>query len=164
MLIVYIQRIPKTFCAFRIIEHAFLQGGLYLSWKEIDHTADAGIEVMSDSLEELFSEAAEAFYFIMFDSSTFAGNVQKDHTVVLEGMDLADLAVQWLNELIYIWDTERSIFTPSMIKVDTDDLRLTVKGSLLKNDHSAGKVKAATYGGLVLKTQPFFFLRVFLDI
>jgi len=135
-----------------------------LSWKEIEHTADTGIEVIADRIEDIFLESAQAFYALMSNSSYSLNARKKDHAISLVGMDLGDLAVQWLNELVYLWETENSIFVPNQMEVDFQKASLNTFGFLVEVPDSGGRIKAATYGGLVMETDPVFFLRVFLDV
>lgn len=135
-----------------------------MTWKEIEHTADTGIEVISDRLEDIFLESAQALYSLMSHSSYSLNTRKKDHVVSLVGMDLGDLAVQWLNELVYLWEAENSIFVPNKMEVDFKKAGLNSFGSLVEAPDSGVRVKAATYGGLVMETDPVFFLRVFLDV
>ena len=68
----------------------------------IDHTADFGVRVFGADLPGLFENAAHA----MFDLITGGGNVEGDDelTVHVEGDDWPDLMVNWLRELLFLWN------------------------------------------------------------
>jgi len=68
----------------------------------IDHTADVGIRVEAGMMESLFSSAAEA----LFDQITDREKLVGDQKVPLSatGSDLPDLMVNWLREVLYLWN------------------------------------------------------------
>jgi len=69
-----------------------------------DHTADIAIEIFGKNPEELFSNAAEAF------TEAFIGKhrLSEDfiRTVQIESQNIEDLMYDWLDELLFIFDTE----------------------------------------------------------
>ncbi len=71
----------------------------------IDHTADFGIELEAGSARELFETAATA----LFDLLVHGPEAQAPHTVTINvrGQDWADLMVNWLRELLYLWSAEQ---------------------------------------------------------
>jgi SHS2 domain-containing protein len=87
------------------------------SYRLIDHTADFGIEVFGTDLADLFVQAGLA----LFDLITNLKDVQAQETVQLavQGEDLADLMVNWLRELLYLWNgNERLVKTIRIRSVD----------------------------------------------
>lgn len=73
-----------------------------MKYKLIDHTADLGIRVFAESAAALFENAALALFDQMTDTSVLTG----DHHVRIQvrGSDRADLMVNWLRELLYLWN------------------------------------------------------------
>lgn len=72
-----------------------------MSFETIDHTADLAVRVWSPNLPGLFAEAARAMTSLMADPAS----VESRETVPIsaEGADAADLLVNWLREILYLW-------------------------------------------------------------
>lgn len=133
-----------------------------MSFREIPHTADIGIEVEAESLDELFKEAVLALYSVMFSDKPSGDG--EDCALSLEGTDGLDLAIVWLNELIYIYDAKGKIFLPSVVSVDEGTWRLESRGKLIPPPKRKRDVKAATFGGAHFTRLPRPCFRVFLDV
>lgn len=133
-----------------------------MSFREIPHTADLGIEVEAESLDELFKEAALALYSVMFSDEPSGDG--EDCALSLEGTDELDLAIVWLNELIYIYDAKGEVFLPSVVSVDEGTWRLESRGKLIPPPKRKRDVKAATFGGARFTYLPRPYFRVFLDV
>ena len=77
-----------------------------------DHTADVGLEVRAESLEDLLATAARATFDQMLEDWPDRVDAQQEVRAVsqpgLEG-DLGELLVVWLQELLYRFDTERLV-------------------------------------------------------
>ncbi|MBW1731154.1 MAG: archease [Deltaproteobacteria bacterium] len=74
----------------------------------LDHTADLGMAVRANSLEELFESAAIALTNLFVKQKGRAS--PKEVTIALTGQDLADTMVRWLGEILYLFEGERLIF------------------------------------------------------
>ena len=75
-----------------------------------EHTADLGLRIRSPQLDTLFAEAGEAlFAAIVEDLATVAAKEKIDVRVV--GDDRVYLLFDWLNELLYRWDSEHWLFS-----------------------------------------------------
>ncbi|MDD2205935.1 MAG: archease [Aminobacterium sp.] len=135
-------------------------------WKEIEHTADVGFEVDALSLDELFKEAAFALYGVCYGNTLSDENIHDGsrYTILLDGIDLEELVVSWLNELIYIYEKHRMLFIPLTLVVRKNTWHLEADGVLVKSHSVRMSAKAATYGGLVIYEEPKPFLRIFLDV
>jgi SHS2 domain-containing protein len=133
-----------------------------VSFREIPHTADIGIEVEAESLDELFKEAVLALYSVMFSDKPSGDG--EDCALSLEGTDGLDLAIVWLNELIYIYDAKGKTFLPSVVSVDEGTWRLESQGKLIPPPKRKRDVKAATFGGAHFTCLPRPYFRVFLDV
>jgi len=77
-----------------------------------DHTADVGLQVRADSLEDLLATAARATFDQMLEDWPDRVDAQEEVRAVpqrgLEG-DLGELLVVWLQELLYRFETERLV-------------------------------------------------------
>jgi SHS2 domain-containing protein len=71
------------------------------TYRVIDHTADVGIAVFGADARALFTHAAMAMFDLILD---VAGEKPALSGVVrTSGDDWADLMVNWLRELLYVW-------------------------------------------------------------
>ncbi|MCB2193341.1 MAG: archease [Deltaproteobacteria bacterium] len=70
----------------------------------LEHTADLGLWVRAESLEELFAEAPAALAELMV-SGPRDGRLEW-LPVSFQGVDYPELLVQLLSEVVYLWDAE----------------------------------------------------------
>ncbi|MFO7772576.1 MAG: archease [Dehalococcoidia bacterium] len=117
----------------------------------IDHTADAGIIAYGADVEELFSNAALGLFSLITEPESVEEKLRRDLTVSSEDRD--SLLVEWLNELIYLFDVEHILFNRCNIESLThNQLKAVCSGENfdpMKHKIKAG-VKAATYHMLKL--------------
>lgn len=117
----------------------------------IDHVADVDIVAYGTDVEELFSNAALALFSLITEPESIEEKLHLDLEVSSEGRDR--LLVEWLNELIYLFDAERILFNRFDIKRLThNELKATCYGEgfdPMKHKIRIG-VKAATYHMLKL--------------
>jgi SHS2 domain-containing protein len=74
-------------------------------YQSLSHTGDLGMWVYGHDLPELFAHAAWAMFDLMGDASTI--RLRQRFQIHIVGTDLEDVLVQWLNELLYRYDTQR---------------------------------------------------------
>ncbi len=132
----------------------------------IDHTADVGIVAYGANLEELFSNAALALFSLIIEPGSIEEKLQRNLKVSSEDRD--SLLVNWLNELIYVFDAEHILFCRFDIDSLSENLlRATCYGESFdptKHKIKIG-VKAATYHMLTLeKKTGGYKARVIFDI
>jgi SHS2 domain-containing protein len=119
---------------------------------ELDHTADVGIRVIGNSLEELF----EAASFALFDLQVDLSNV-KDETefeINATGTDLENTIVRWLQRLIALMDIEDIIFSRfELLEVTELSARGKAWGEPLdiSRHRVKGAIKAVTYHELEIE-------------
>jgi SHS2 domain-containing protein len=106
------------------------------------HTAEIELAIEADSQETVFVEAAAAFGELVGGT----GGERAEHGVTIEAADLDSLLVQWLEELIFLADTDS--FVPETAR----DVRIrgtAVSATLVgRRAPLEPLVKAATYHGL----------------
>ena len=77
-----------------------------------DHTADVGLEVRGTSFEDLLATAARATFDQVLEDRPAAVDCRREVCVRppagLEG-DRHELLVDWLQELLYLFETERLV-------------------------------------------------------
>lgn len=112
----------------------------------LNHTADVGIIAYGADMKQAFANAAKGLFSLITDLDDVEEVLHRD--AELTATDEESLLVEWLNELIYKFDTEGIIFKRFDI-VELDNTRLKARGYGEKVDKSRHKlkmgVKAATY-------------------
>ena len=112
----------------------------------IDHTADVGIIAYGTDMRQLFSNAALALFSLIIDTESIEGKLQ--HNLEVTSKDRDDLLVEWLNELIYLFDAEHILFNRFEIEsLSRNQLKAICYGESfdpLRHKIKTG-VKAATY-------------------
>ena len=90
------------------------------SFQFIDHTADAGVLVKAPTLEGMFETAALGFSELITRVDSLNCLIQRQFK--LQEDDIETLLVSWLQELLYLVDTEGLIF--GRFQVNLKDLAL----------------------------------------
>ncbi|MDA8157084.1 MAG: archease [Actinomycetota bacterium] len=75
-----------------------------MMYEQIEVTGDAGIKASGATLEEAFAAAAEGFYSLLTDTEKI--REEKTIEVKAKGDNLESLLVNFLNELVFIFDTK----------------------------------------------------------
>ncbi len=80
-----------------------------VQYKSIDHTADFGIQVTAETKKKLFTTAALAVFDLIADLD----KNRETQTLFLDvsGNDWPDLMVNWLREMLYLWNGEEKLVT-----------------------------------------------------
>lgn len=115
----------------------------------IDHTADIGIDVFGDTLQDLFSNAGFALFDIITDLSTVECRVK--HNLNIIGVDKEQLLVNWLSELLFLHDVNNLLFKNFCVNQLSDyQLNADVSGEVFDEKRHIIKteVKAVTYHNL----------------
>ena len=117
-----------------------------LTYRRIDHTADLGIEIYGMSPAALFENAALALFDQIIDPVGVKG-ARKDH-LTIHGTDWPDLMVNWLRELLYIWNgKEKLVESIDIISITENELTAKIRlDSFDPARHSIkNEIKAVTY-------------------
>jgi SHS2 domain-containing protein len=118
----------------------------------IEHTADLGFKAYGASQEKLFAHAAEAFFEAIVALESVEERIERSIRVEAEGLD--NLMVNWLSELLYLYDTERIVFKSFQItRIEDNQLEANARGEVLdpaRHEIKTG-VKAVTYHQLYVK-------------
>jgi SHS2 domain-containing protein len=118
-------------------------------YETFEHTADLGLRIRAANLDQLFAEAAEAMFSAIVEDLS-AVEPKQPLDVRLQGGDRALLLFDWLNELLFRFDTEHLLFGKFQVRLKDDTLNGTAWGEPLDlSRHSLShEVKAITYHGL----------------
>ncbi len=78
----------------------------------IEHTADVGLKVNGRTLKELFENAAKGMFEIIGGEKAHRiAQVHKRIQIQKEVEGLEELLVDWLSELLYVFNKEKILFT-----------------------------------------------------
>lgn len=107
-------------------------------YRFLDHTADIAFEVKASSLSELVRDASLAFYEAFTFQDLLSGEIEREVVVEEDSPDY--LLFAWLNELLYLFDTEH--FAGRSVEVEVEEgERLVARGRVLGDRLSPEKVK-----------------------
>lgn len=139
-------------------------------YEYLEHTADAKFRAYGKTLEEVFENAALAMFNVMIDTKNISGDVPME--VSLEAPDLEALLVDWLSELLFLFEVEEIVFGEFRVeeirKVEGEySLKARVAGE--KCDPECHpfetEIKAVTYNQLELeKTVEGWVAQVVVDL
>jgi SHS2 domain-containing protein len=87
-------------------------------YEVFEHTADIGLHAYGSTLPELFIHAAQGMESLMVAPQQV--QVQLSREIVVEGHDNISLLIAWLNELIFLFDTEYLLFRQFQIDTLTE--------------------------------------------
>jgi SHS2 domain-containing protein len=135
-------------------------------YETFDHTADLGLRIRAGSLEQLFAEAGRALFSVIVDNFDDVRPVEEVQ-VAVAGTQTDYLLFDWLNELLYRFETEQRLFCDFQVQVTPAGLEARVRGERMdpRRHHMAHEVKAVTYHGLrVEQTDDGWCAEVILDI
>ena len=130
----------------------------------IEHSSDVGFEVDGNSLEELFSNAAIAMYGLMTDLDGIEPVVERG--IDIQSEDLESLMFDWIDELIFIFESDQIIFSRFELRIKDFHLSGRCIGERFDpNIHEAGIIiKAVTYHMMEIKRNSSWKARVILDV
>jgi len=120
-----------------------------VSYRWVEHTAEVQMEIEAATEEAVFTDALHALSELVADD---AGGEQVRREVVVRGRERAALLVGWLEELVFLAETE-DLVPEETERIEVSDHRLmaTVRGHRGRPRHL---VKGATYHGLVFERSP----------
>ena len=132
----------------------------------VEHTADTGVIAYGADMREAFANAAYGMFSLMADLKQVREETSR--YIEAEAGDRESLVVSWLNELLYLFDVEGTIFRRFDI-LELTNTRLKADAYGEKADASRhelrGGVKAATYHMLkVAEDRGRWRIRVIFDV
>jgi len=121
-------------------------------FEELEHTADVALRVYGRDLQELFIHAAEGMFHLIGDCERDAPPYFEDD-FRLEAPDREALLIDWLNELLYLSETQDVCYYAFEIRdLSSTSLDARVSG----NSFALHKreIKAATFHELRIEEMP----------
>lgn len=134
-------------------------------YRLIEHTADMGIEATGESRSDLFLQAARALREMISGAEAAS---REEKVVEVKGGDAAELMVRWLNEILFLFETQG--FFPADFEIDEvgeEKLRGRILGEPFDHDRHPieREVKSVTYHQLeVAKSDGVWKARIFVDL
>ncbi|HEY3968387.1 MAG TPA: archease [Planctomycetaceae bacterium] len=119
-----------------------------------DHTADLGLRVRAVDLPALFADAGRGLFSMVVDElAAVRPVVSRD--LQIAGTDVAYLLFDWLNELLYLCDTERLVFSQFDVRIDDSGLAAVARGEPIDvvRHHLTHEIKAITYHELKVERE-----------
>ena len=135
-------------------------------FRYIEHPSDVGFEAYGTTLEELFVNAALAMYSFMTDVDAIEATEERAVTVQAE--DLYSLMFDWLDELLFLFESESLVMKRFDISVNESEFSIQgtcLGGTFDPERHDAGIIiKAVTYNMMEVKRNEQWHARVVLDV
>ncbi|MDR7415569.1 MAG: archease [Armatimonadota bacterium] len=117
-----------------------------MPFEVLEHTAEVGLRVEAESLEGVFRDLCAGLFSLITDPS--AVRPERTWEVTVEAPDRVALAVEWLNELLYLNARDGMVaHGAEVLEVSDGRLRARLHGEPFDpKRHPRGiEVKAATY-------------------
>lgn len=120
-----------------------------------EHTADLGLRVRAPDLNALFSEAGRGLCAMVVENPDEVRPTET-RTIDLAGTDREYLLFDWLNELVYLCDTRRLVFSQCDVRVNETGLSAVIRGETIDptRHRLTHEVKAITYHHLKVEQTP----------
>jgi SHS2 domain-containing protein len=136
-----------------------------IDYEIIEHTADVGIRAFGTDLAQAFANAARGMFSLITDLESIRETLSRN--VEASAADRELLLVEWLNELIYLFDVEQVLFRRFDVKLDTRNrLKALCYGEKVDRSRHEIKIgiKSATYHMLKVEKNDLYQVQVLLDI
>ena len=110
----------------------------------VEHTADAGVRITAPDLETFFADAARGMFHLISDTGVEGWPAQ--HTVDLAAPDMETLLVDWLSELLYLFEVKKFFFEDvAFEQLEPERLQARVSGISWRGLMSGTEIKAVTH-------------------
>jgi len=137
-----------------------------LPFRILEHTADIGFEAFGATRQDVFLNAARALMYLMVDLEAISPREGKPLSA--EASDLPSLLVNWLSEILYLFDAEGWLFRDFEFDALTErSLTAMARGEKFDRRKHEVKllVKAVTYHQLdLMETAEGWRAQVYVDI
>jgi SHS2 domain-containing protein len=137
--------------------------------REIDHTADIGIQVTAPDRDTLYARAAEGMFTVLTDLSAVQPRTEEPFTVTAP--DAEALMVRWLSELNFHHSTTHRLFCEFDVEVREEPDALVLEGRArgesidLERHVVFTEIKAVTFHDLaVAESEGMWSVQVIFDM
>jgi SHS2 domain-containing protein len=135
-------------------------------YEVFEHTADLGIRIRADDLNALFVEAGHALFSVITQDTSAIRPIETVEFQI-EAQEMDYLLVDWLNELLFAFESRGLLLTDFSVKIDGEHLQARAQGEPVDDARHRleHEVKAITYHGLqVIRSDQGWLAEVILDI
>jgi SHS2 domain-containing protein len=121
-------------------------------YETFDHTADLGLRIRAPDLDTLFAEAGKALFAAIVENLDSV-EPRQQRRIELTGEDREYLLIDWLQELLYCFDSQHLLFSRFQVHVGSTGLTAEAWGEPLDRTRHRllHEVKAITYHGLTVE-------------
>jgi SHS2 domain-containing protein len=133
-----------------------------------EHPADAKFQAYGENLEGAFCNAAYALVSLMWNRENIQPKIE--HPVAVEGKDLEQLLVGFLEEVLYLLDSH-SFFLSSVVDLNIKNTgdRFILRGQFWGDRfeqgwETFGEVKAITYHEIMIQQDEHVMVQVVVDV
>jgi len=133
-------------------------------FKFLKHTADIKFQAFGNNLAQAFENSALAMINAMYKGK-IADKIKKK--IQVSGRDLENLLYNFLEELLFLMDTESFFLSKIKVNVDEKNKKLSaeLQGDKAKNYKIGLDVKAITYNEMYVKKRgELYICQVVLDV
>ena len=136
-----------------------------MKYKFLEHTADVKFRAYGETLEKAFVNSSEALVHSICQDEIKKSKIKK---ISIKGKNLENLLYNFLEELIYLFDSEQFILAKiKSLKLNEKELILNaeLEGENAKNYEIYSHIKAVTYNEMFIKKEKGFWVcQVVLDV
>ena len=123
-------------------------------YETFEHTADLGLRVRAPDFETLLAEAGRGLFSIIVANLSAVRPSEEIH-IEIAGQEADYLLFDWLNELLFIFETKRILLCEFSIRRDGAGVQAVARGEAAdparhELDH---EIKAITYHRLKVEEQ-----------
>jgi SHS2 domain-containing protein len=124
-------------------------------YRLINHTADFGIQVFGADSQALFTNAALALFDVITETDVLTG--RDSCNITTSGEDWSDLMVNWLREILYLWNgKERLVKSVQILSLTEKKISAKIYFDAYMPDRHIinTEIKAVTYHQIQVKSSP----------
>ncbi len=135
-------------------------------YETFEHTADLGLRIRADNINDLFAEAGRALF------SVIVANPQQIRTVEeipfnIKGDEAEELLHDWLSELLFTFHVQRRLLFKFDVNIQSTGLKAIARGEKIdfQRHEIEIEIKAITWHGLkVVQVPDGWMAEVIIDI
>lgn len=139
-------------------------------YEYLDHTADIKFLAYGKTLEEVFENSALAMFNVITDTKKVS--VKNSRKIFLKSSDLESLLVDWLSELLYIFEVDEIVFRECRVEdIREENGEYSITSQALGEKYYPEshvfetEIKAVTYNQLeIVKTADGWKAQIVVDI
>jgi SHS2 domain-containing protein len=120
-------------------------------YEVFDHTADIGLRIRAATLEELFVDSARGLFALIVNNPEDVRPTETaEVSVVGKKEELDYLFFDWLNELLFVFDSRQLLLCEFAVQLTDAGIQATLRGERFDETRHRleHELKAITYHGL----------------